>query len=44
MPPAGLGWVGIHAPSLDAGFAASELRRTPLPHPEGTVLVFLVST
>lgn len=35
MPPAGLGWVGIHAPSLDAGFAASELRRTPPAPPRG---------
>lgn len=28
-----LGWVGTQAPSLDARCAASELRRTPLPHP-----------
>lgn len=34
MPPRGFGWVETQALSLDAVCAASEQRRTPLPHPK----------
>ena len=34
MPPGGFGWVETQALSLDAVCAASEQRRTPLPHPK----------